>query len=54
MKYEGDSDTNFNSGDRNNSQRLGKVTGRLRNQMKNRDHPNYSIIKISQNTEKSP
>ena len=32
------------------SQRLGN-TG---NQRKNQDHPNYSTVKISQNTEKSP
>ena len=35
-------------------QRLGKETGRLRNQRASRDHPDYIIIKIGQNTEKSP
>ena len=40
---------------------LGKVPKRLRkgawrtgNQRKKRDHPNYSIVRIGQNTEKSP
>ena len=31
-----------------------KGTGRVRNWRTNRDHLNYSIVKISQNTEKSP
>ena len=35
-------------------QRLGKETGRLRNQRTSQNHPDYSIIKIDQNTEKSP
>ena len=34
--------------------RIGKGTGRLENMKTSRDHPDYSIIKISQNTEKSP
>ena len=33
---------------------LEKGTGRLRNQKKSGDHPDYSIFKIVQNTEKSP
>ena len=38
---------------------LGTVTkelvhGRLENKSTSRDHPNYSIIEIGQNTEKSP
>ena len=28
--------------------------GRIRNQRTNRDHPNYIIVKIGKNTEKSP
>ena len=32
----------------------GKVTGRLRSQRTSGDHPNNSIIKIGQNTEKNP
>ena len=35
-------------------QRIGKGTGGLGNKRKNGDHPNYGIIKISQNTGKSP
>ena len=38
----------------NGSQRLGKRAGRIRNRRRNRDHLNYSIVKIGQNTEKSP
>ena len=43
MKHEGDDWC-----DRNNPQRLGKETRRLKNQRTGGDHPNYSIIKISQ------
>ena len=53
MEYEGDGDANCNWCTRNNNQRLGKGTGRLRNLRKSGDHPNYSIIKIDQYTEKS-
>ena len=38
----------------NNLQRLGKETGRLGNKKTSGDHSDYSIIKIGQNTEKSP
>ena len=34
--------------------KLGKRTGRLGNKRKNGDHPDNSIIKVSQNTEKRP
>ena len=50
----GDSDINWNLCARNNPQSLGTGPGRLRNQRTSRDHPNYSISKISQNNEKSP
>ena len=33
---------------------LGKKTGGIGNQRENGDHPNHSIVKIGQNTEKSP
>ena len=33
---------------------ISKGIGRLRNQRKSSDHPNYSIKKIGYNTEKSP
>ena len=35
-------------------QRLAKRAGRVGNWRTNRDHPNYSTIEVSQNTEKSP
>ncbi len=46
MEYEGNSDTNCN-----NPQRVSKGTG---NKRTSGDRPDYSIIKINQNTEKSP
>ena len=33
---------------------LVRGTGRIGSQRMNRDHPNYCIAKIAQNTEKSP
>ena len=54
MKHKDDGDTNCNWCTRNNLQRIGKGTGRLRNQRTNGDHPVYSVIKIGQNTEKCP
>ena len=53
MEQEGDIDTNCNWGAGNNLQRNGKATGRLGNKRTSRDHPDYSIIKIDQNIEKS-
>ena len=41
-------------GARNNPQRLGKRTGRHRNQKTSRNQPLYSIIKIGQNTKNGP
>ena len=38
----------------NNPQRIDKGTRRLRNQRTSRDYLDYSIIKIGQNTERSP
>ena len=38
----------------NNPKRSGKGTGRLANKRKRGDNPNYSIVKVGQNTEKSP
>ena len=54
MEHEGDGDTSSNECAQNNPQMIGKEIGRLGNKRMNRDHPDYSIIKISQNTEKSP
>ena len=54
MEHESDGDTNCNRCTWNNSQRMDKGTRRHRNQRTGRDHPDYSIVKIGQNTEKSP
>ena len=54
MKHEGNGDTNCYWCTWNNPQRLGKGPRKLRNQRTSGDHANYSIIKIGQNTEKSP
>ena len=47
MEHENDIDTNCNCCTRNNVQRIGKETGRLRNQRTSGDHPDNSIIKCS-------
>ena len=54
MKREGDGDISCYWCTRNNPQRTGKWTGKFGNKRTSRDHPAYSIIKIGQNTEKSP
>ena len=54
MEHEGDGDTNCNCCTRNNPQRIGKGAARLGNWWTSGDHPDYSIIKIGQNIEKSP
>ena len=54
MKYEGDGDTNYNLSAWNNPQRIGKGIGKFRYKTMSGDCLNYSIIKIRQNTEKSP
>ena len=46
--------TNYNWSTRNNLQGLWKGTGRVGNWRTDWDHPNYNIIEIGQNTEKSP
>ena len=53
MDQESHGDTNCYSYTWNNPQRIGVGTGRLRNKRSSEDHPSDSIIKISQNTEKS-
>ena len=45
---------NCNWGTSNDLQRLDKGTGRNENRRTSRYHPNYSIVEIGQNTEKSP
>ena len=53
MEYKGDDDTNWGWCAWDIPQKVGKETGRLRNKKTSRDHPDYCIIKVSQNTEKS-
>ena len=53
MEHENDGDTNCNPCVQYTHQRSGKGTGVLGNKRMSGDHPNYSIIKIGQNTEKS-
>ena len=50
MEHEADGDANCNRCAWNNPQKIGKGTERLGNKTSG-DHPNYSIIKIGQNTE---
>ena len=52
IEREGDGDTNRDCCTWDNPQRI--ETGRLGNKKISREYPDYSIIKISQNTEKSP
>ena len=51
---EGDGDMNCNRCTRSSHQKIDKATGRLGNKRRRGEHPDYSIIKIRQNTEKSP
>ena len=53
MEHESDSDTNCNRYAQYSYQMIDKKTGGFRNNEPIGDHPNYSIIKIGQNTEKS-
>ena len=54
MEQEGGDGTSSNWCAWNGPQRLGKGAEKVGNGRKSKDHPNYSIIKIDQNTEKSP
>ena len=54
MEHESDSDTNCTWCARYSHQRIGTGAGRLGNKSMRGDHPNYNIIEIGQNTEKSP
>ena len=54
MEHESDGDTNWNWGTWNSPQRIDTVTGGLGNKRTSGDPPNYSIVKIGLNTEKSP
>ena len=54
MGHEGDGDANSNWDARNNPKRISNGTGRLGNKRTNEYHPDYNIIKIGLNIEKSP
>ena len=54
LEHEGDGGTNCNWCTWNDLQSLSKGAGRVGNRQTNRDHLNYRIMDISQNTEKSP
>ena len=54
MEYESDSDTNYSWKAQYSHQKFGKGSGGLENKRMKRENPNYSIIKTSQHTEKSP
>ena len=54
MEHESNGDTNCNWCTWYSHQRTDNGTGGLGNKRMSRYHPNNSIIKISQNTEKSP
>ena len=53
LEPEGGVNTNCNWCSRNDPQRLGKEVRSVGNWRTNGGHPNYRIIKIGQNTEKS-
>ena len=54
MEHESDGNTNCNWCARYSHQKIGTGTGGLGNKRTSGDHPNDNIIKIGQNTEKSP
>ena len=54
MEHDSDGNVKSNWYARSDPQNLGKGAGTVGNQRTNRDHPNYSIVKIGQNTEKDP
>ena len=54
MEHESDSDTNCNWHARYSHKRICTETEGLRNTKMIGDHPNYSIVEIGQNAEKSP
>ena len=54
LKHKSNSNTHFNLCARNDSQTLYKVTEWLRNPRTIRNHPNFNITEMSQDTEKCP
>ena len=49
-----DGDTNCNWSTWKDSEKVGKEGRRVKNQRTSRDHPDYSIVKIDQNSDKCP
>ena len=54
VKHESDGDINCNWCFWYSHQRIDSGTGGLGNKRTSREHPNYSFVEISQNTEESP
>ena len=54
VERESEGDTNCDWYAQYSQQRIGTGTGRLGNEKTSGDHPNYTIVEIAQNTEKSP
>ena len=54
MEQVSDIDTKYSWCVFNGPLTFGKGTGKIENQKKKRDHPDYSIVENDQNTEKSP
>ena len=54
MEHKSDDDTDCNWYMRYNNQKFGTETGGLGNKRTSGDDPNYNIVEIGQNTEKSP
>ena len=54
MEHESDGDTNGNWGSWSSHHRIGTGTEGFGNNRTSGDHPNYSIIKIGQDTDKCP
>ena len=53
-EHESDSSNNWNLRAWYSHQRISTWNGELENKRKSADHPNYSVIEVGQNTEKSP
>ena len=54
VEHESDGDTNCNWCSWYSNQRTGRRTGTFENKRTSGDNPDYSIVEIGQNTEKSP
>ena len=54
MEYDGDDYTKWKWRFWNSCEKLRKRAGRVGNRGTNRDYPNYIIVEVDQNTEKSP